>query len=48
MTYATPEHVAVEKYATGETVMKQTGQQYAKHLHKFEIKITSFFKRNEA
>ena len=29
-------------------VMKQTGQQYAKHFHKFEIKITSSFERNEA
>ena len=48
MTYATPEHAAVEKNATVETVMKHTGQQYAKHFHKFEIKITSSFKRNEA
>ena len=32
MTYATPEHAAVEKLATVETVVKQvkqTGQQYA-------------------
>ena len=26
MTYATPEHAAVEKWVTVETVMKQTGQ----------------------
>ena len=48
MTYDTPEHAAVEKYVTVETVMKHTGQQYAKHFHKFEIKITSSLGRNEA
>ena len=31
MTYATPEHAAVEKEASLETVAKETGQQYAKH-----------------
>ena len=39
MTYAIPEHAAVEKKTTVEIVVKQTGQRYAKHFHKFEIKI---------
>ena len=50
MTYPTPEHAAVEKEATVETVVKQvkqTGQRYAKYFHKFEIKIMSYFKSNE-
>ena len=47
MTYATPEPAAVEKKTTVETVVKQTGQRYAKHFHKFEIKIMSSFKSNE-
>ena len=29
MTYATPEHAAIEKQATVETVAKLTGQRYA-------------------
>ena len=48
MTYATPEHAAVEKKTAVETVVKQKGQRYAKHFHKFEIKIMSSFKSNEA
>ena len=51
MTYATPQHAAVEKWANVETVVKQvkqTGQRYAKHFHKFEIKMMSSFKSNEA
>ena len=48
MTYATPEHAAVEKKATVKIVVKQTGQRYARHFHKFEIKSLSSFKSNES
>ena len=48
MTYASPQHATIEKQLTVETVLKQTGHRYAKHFCKFEIKIMSFFKRNEA
>ena len=48
MTYATPEHAAAEKKATVETVVKLTGQRYAKHFYKFEITKISSFKSNEA
>ena len=44
ITYATPKHAAVEKYATVEIVMKQTRQRYAKHFHELEIKIMSSFR----
>ena len=48
VTYATPEQATVEKWATVETVVMQTGQGYAKHFHKFKIKIMSSFNSNEA
>ena len=50
MTYASPEHAAVEKYATVEAVVKQvkqTRQRYGKHFNKFKIKIMSSFKSNQ-
>ena len=33
---------------TGEIVVKPTGQRYAKHFYKFEIKLTGSFKSNIA
>ena len=48
MTYATPEHAAVEKWATVDTIVKLTRQQDTKHFHTLEIKILGSFKSNEA
>ena len=39
---------SVEKWTTGEIVVKPTGQRYAKHFYKFEIKLTGSFKSNIA